>query len=373
MKAINTLVEKPLYCYETCGLFIESDIPFSIAQSPPRSTPDIRFTMKSSAGSTMPKKIWLPILENENDFTEKETCENSTPLQGTLKGEREQFYPERAFVGQIKNGAGYPSIAVYRIEPGYLLDCHNTARRVVFVIDRDTRWIDCYAHAGAGQEDIELWLFGLVMSFVLQSRGIFTLHAAAVNYDGEAIAFLGSNRYGKSTLAFYFAQRGHPVITDDVLPIMKRNDQLLAHPGSPSMNLWSQTLEQLAPAHVAISKCGAPVNKRRYAIERLKLLQCCSAVLLQKIYFLQPKEPDGGDPVRIDPVGGAQAMIDLLAYTRANSMIELSAQERLLKTYSRLLSQASIRRLTYARGFEHLPKIYEAIQQDKVRGSSGGF
>jgi len=328
MEIVNPIMDKQQYWYETCGVSIQSDTPFSIAQSPFRGAPDIRFTLKTMAGGT----------------------------EGT--------YVERAFLGQIQNGAGHPSIAVYRIEKGYILDCHNPARRVEFVIARDASWIDCYAHVGAGQGDIEVWLFGLVMSFILQNRGIFTLHASAIDYGGKAIAFLGSNRYGKSTLAFYFAQKGHPLITDDVLPIIETSGCLLAYPGSPSVNLWSQTLDQLAPTHPPISTAGAPMGKHRYAIESLNLLQCSSGVPLHRIYFLQLKNPNGADSVQIDPVPGAQAVIDLLIQTRANTMIGVPAQQKLLKIYSRLLSQALIRRLTYARGFEYLPQIYEAILQD---------
>jgi hypothetical protein len=317
--------------------------------------------MKSSAGGTIPKKIWLPILENGNDFTGKETFEDSTALPGILKGEkeREQLYPERVFLGQIKNGAGYPSIAVYRIEPGYLLDCHNTVHRVEFVIDRDTRWIHCNAHNGAGQEDIELWLFGLVMSFVLQSRGIFTLHGAAVNYGGKAIAFLGSNGYGKSTLALYLAKNGHPVITDDVLPIIETPSSLVAHPGWPSMNLWSQTLDYFEPKGSAVVK-----GKRRYGIDLLNVSHCRTGVPLHRVYLLQPKNPDGEAVVQIASVIGAQAVVDLLSYTRANTMIEIAAQKKLLATYSRLISQASVRRLTVTRGLQYLPDVYRAISED---------
>jgi len=330
MEIVIPLMDKQQYWYETCGISIQSDTPFSIAQSPFRGTSDIRFTLKTTAGST----------------------------EGT--------YVERAFLGQIKNGAGHPSIAVYRIEKGYILDCHNTARRVEFVIARDASWIDCYAHVGAGQGDIEVWLFGLVMSFILQNRGIFTLHASAIDCGGQAIAFLGSNGYGKSTLAFFFANHGHALITDDVLPIVEKHNMLLARPGFPSVNLWRRTMDQIGSARQLLSVTDTGGGKHRYAIDDLKLARCASEIPLQRIYFLQPMNPDDAEAIRIDTVPSAQAMIDLLAYTRANSMIHLSAQKNLLRIYSRLLSQASIRRLSYPIGFEHLPRIYQAIMGDSL-------
>jgi hypothetical protein len=316
------------YQYEVCGLRIESDISFSLPKTDQRVIPDIRFRLQGLGQSAA------------------------------------SIYPDRVPLGQIKNGAGYPSIAVYQVDGALLLDCHNTQRRVEFVMPRDGRWIDCYAHNETTVEDIELWLFGLVMSFILQSRGVFTLHAAAVNFRGKAVAFLGSNGYGKSTLAFFFAQKGHSLITDDVLPIVEENNRLFALPGSPSMNLWSQTLDHVGWPDHSSSKPGGAAGKHRYGIDKLGFSRNESAVPLEKIYFLQPTIPDDAQSVRIDSVTAAQAMVDLLGYTRANSMIEISAQKNLLRMYSRLLSQASLRRLTYPRGFEHLDKIYHAILQD---------
>jgi len=316
------------YQYEVCGLCVESDIPFSLPQPAQRAIPDIRFSLKALGHSTA------------------------------------TIYPDRRLVGQIKNGAGHPSIAVYEVDRGLVLDCHNTQRRVEFVMPRDGRWIDCYAQSETTVEDIELWLFGLVMSFILQSRGVFTLHAAAVNCRGIAVAFLGSNGYGKSTLAFFFAKKGHSLITDDVLPIVEENNRLFALPGSPSMNLWSQTLDHVGWPDHSSSKPGGAAGKHRYGIDKLGFSRNESAVPLENIYFLQPTIPDDAQPVRIDSVTAAQAMVDLLGYTRANSMIEISAQKNLLRMYSRLLSRASLRRLTYPRGFEHLDEIYRAILQD---------
>ena len=316
------------YQYEVCGLCIESDIPFSLPQATQRVVPDIRFSLKALGHSA------------------------------------DTIYPNRSPIGEIKNGAGYPSITVCQLDQGLLLDCHNTQRRVEFVMPRDGRWIDCYAHSETTVEDIELWLFGLVVSFILQSRGIFSLHAAAVNFSGKAVAFLGTNGCGKSTLAYFLVRKGHALITDDVLPVVDKDGRVFAVPGSPSMNLWSRTLDHVGRPDLSSWKPGDAAGKHRYGIDKLGFYRNESAVPLRNIYFLQPTIPDDGQSVRIDAVTAAQAMVDLLAYTRANSMIEISGQKNLLRTYSLLISQASLRRLTYPRGFEYLDKIYQTILQD---------
>ena len=53
----------------------------------------------------------------------------------------------------------------------------------------------------------------------LKRRGLFFIHAAAVEISGSAAAFIGENETGKSTLARYLAARGNPLLSDDLLPV----------------------------------------------------------------------------------------------------------------------------------------------------------
>ncbi len=56
--------------------------------------------------------------------------------------------------------------------------------------------------------------------------------------------------------------------------------------------------------------------------------------------------------------------MDLLAFTRSNSTIDLAQQKTLLKTYTRLLSQVPVGALFYPRGFEYLSEVVQTVLQD---------
>ena len=99
------------------------------------------------------------------------------------------LFPARTFIGNIRNGAGHPSITVSQVEQGQLLECKNGAKDAAFFLSHDRRTIECYPEEGMSRQDIECWLFGLVLAFVLQVRGIFSLHASAVALNGGAISF----------------------------------------------------------------------------------------------------------------------------------------------------------------------------------------
>lgn len=272
----------------------------------------------------------------------------------------DDLLPNKIKLGNIKNGAGQPSITVYRADHLYLLDCHNTQHRIQFVMSRDEGWIDCYRQNGTTKAELEVWLFGLVLAFLLQDRGVFSLHAAAVACRGRALAFIGHNGYGKSTLASFFLQKGHSLITDDILPLVEKDNSLIAMPVCPAMNLWSQTLAQLKKPRPIAPNDQSNISKRRYSLKNLKLQFAKSEAPLGAIYFLRPTI-EAGHPVRITPIPKARSLIELLSNTRANSMIEGSKQKQLLKTYADLVSRIPVCQLEYTRGFDLLPKLYDEI------------
>lgn len=335
MKPANRLVrsEETVYEYEICGLKLISNVPFVLPKAPvsDNRSADLRFTLKSSAIAT------------------------------------EEIFPARLLLGTIKNGAGQPSITVYRADRLFLLDCHNTQKKVRFVMSRDDGWIDCYPQGGATNYDIEVWLFGLVLAFFLQNRGIFSLHAAAVNCQGRAIAFLGNNGYGKSTLAYFFLHKGHSLITDDILPLVERDGSLVAMPVCPAMNLSSQTLALIRERQPSTSNNQIQITKRRYALKDLRLRFSKSEIPLGAIYFLRPINGNGTNSVKISPIPKVQSLIELLSNTRANTMIEVSNQMNLLKTYTSLVSKVPICQLEYSRGFDLLPAVYDEILNHNFR------
>jgi hypothetical protein len=311
--------------YRFAGLSVESNTRFSIPTQPwlVDRAPDVKFNLKPARAGAL------------------------------------ECFHQRLPVTFIKNGGGHPSIAVYQFEKLFLLECDTPRAKVKFVMPRDGQWIDCYTGEETTEEEIQVWLFGLVMAFLLQARGIFTLHAAAISYRGQAIAFLGPNGYGKSTLAYFFVRNGHALITDDVLPLVNNHGRLFAAPGCPSMNLWEQTLYQLRAMD---SNLSSNQRKHRYSVDTLEIDFCKSPVPLQRIYLLHPKTGPGKP--EIVELSKSNALIELFAFTRASSTIDIADQQVLLKTYSSLLLKVPVRKLLYPWGFKHLPDIYQSVLQD---------
>ena len=90
---------------------------------------------------------------------------------------------------------------------------------------------------------MEIRLLGPVFSFWLELQGIPVLHASAVLVEGQAVAFLSSNYGGKTSLAATLMQAGHPLLTDDFLPVERGDGLYLGRPGYPTMRMWPEEAE----------------------------------------------------------------------------------------------------------------------------------
>lgn len=99
---------------------------------------------------------------------------------------------------------------------------------------------------GAEPDMVRLLLTGSALTALLQQRNMVTLHASAVLIDGHAVGFYGKSGAGKSTTAAVLAQRGFPLIADDVLGLQVGEDKYVsAVPSFPKIGLWRNATEAL--------------------------------------------------------------------------------------------------------------------------------
>src|SRR5204863_102769 len=93
---------------------------------------------------------------------------------------------------------------------------------------------------GASAESFQVYLLGQALSFALVKQGLEPLHATVVVVDGQGVAFLGDNGYGKSSLAACFLEGGYRLLTDDLLLLKASGGDVLAYPGPPRIKLFPE-------------------------------------------------------------------------------------------------------------------------------------
>lgn len=85
-----------------------------------------------------------------------------------------------------------------------------------------------------------------VLSSISVMRGYEALHASAVNSPWGAVAVAAPTGTGKTTLALELIRRGWPLLTDDVLPLEASAEGVVAHAGTPHMNVAVDSWGELA-------------------------------------------------------------------------------------------------------------------------------
>ena len=86
-----------------------------------------------------------------------------------------------------------------------------------FLVAADGHRITCRPAEESSDESFQAYMLGQALSFALVKQGFEPLHATVVVVDDQAVAFLGGNAFGKSSLAACFLEAGYRLLTDDLL------------------------------------------------------------------------------------------------------------------------------------------------------------
>jgi hypothetical protein len=158
----------------------------------------------------------------------------------------------------------------------------------------------------ADPNNVRLFLLGSAFGILIHQRGLFPLHANAVEIGQEAVAFTGESGAGKSTLAAWFHDCGSRIVADDVCVIsVEKNHTPLALPGLPRFRLWREALERSgrdARDHPRsfigddgfdkydVAAAPAGVVKRPLPLRAVYLLERGSSFAIEKIHGVAAAE-----------------------------------------------------------------------------------
>ena len=324
-------------------------------------------------------------------------------------------------VRQAPVAGAWPSVPPHcRVPHLHRLPCWDLLRfrrGTDFYVGADR--IACHVIDPASARLMELRLLGTVLAFWLERSGVPVLHASAVDVGGRAVAFLSSKRGGKSALAASFIQAGAALLSDDMLPLdpparmpdsaprlnagsparstlcassgsavgpaepvppgegergtaasTTQEARPLARSGYPQMRLWPREAHLFAGRDEDLPRVFAGYAKRRVAIGPAGFgTFCAERRPLAGIYIPERRPP--GEPdlrVRIEPVPLGEAVFLLLRYSFIPALAAaLGLHADRLAFFSRVVQQVPVCRLSYPSGFQHLPRVREALLGDLGR------
>jgi hypothetical protein len=98
---------------------------------------------------------------------------------------------------------------------------------------------------GAHESDVPIFILGSVFGILLHQRERVVLHASAVRVNDKAVLFCGSSGAGKSTIAAALAQRGYPLVIDDVCAVSFASGKPTVYSDGRQLKLWEHAISRL--------------------------------------------------------------------------------------------------------------------------------
>jgi hypothetical protein len=88
-------------------------------------------------------------------------------------------------------------------------------------------------------------LFTLCLTEMLRARGLYFLHAGAVEANGRCLLIVGTSGVGKSTMTTALARLGLPLLSDDTVFLDAIGDELLIQPWPDELDLSTRSVAML--------------------------------------------------------------------------------------------------------------------------------
>jgi hypothetical protein len=235
-----------------------------------------------------------------------------------------------------------------------------------FVVDRLGTQIWATWPEDLTVEDTATYLLGPILGFVLRLRGTVCLHASAIAVDDRVVVLVGAAGAGKSTTAAAFAQRGYPVLSDDVVPLMPQGDTFMVQSAYPRIRLWDNSvsalygdataLPRIVPTHPTWDKRYLDLNEPGYQFQSAPLP-------LAAIYYLNERGSDPALP-QIEPMTNQERLITLVTNTYTNYLLDKSLRSQEFTILSHLVSQIPMSAITPDLNIAKLPQLLDLILAD---------
>lgn len=285
------------------------------------------------------------------------TLASTLPLPGLFPSEgRVDVYVD---VDQIE------SVASHEHSPILCVDVSPNRVRLTWggvgdLLIEDGQRITVVPGPGADADALRLFILGAGLGVLLHQRGLLVFHASGVVINDRVVGFIGAKGWGKSTTAATLHQRGHALVSDELL-VARFDDQGQPRviPGSPQIKLWADAL---------ISTGGDPDStvRVRSGIDKFNVNAVSIApneLPFHGLYLL-----DGGGELSIQPMSSSEAFFGvvphLYVYRFGTSFLQATGMVRAFQQLNQLLKKITVKRLLRQRDLRQLPNIAQWVEQD---------
>ncbi|MCG2590289.1 hypothetical protein [Rhodohalobacter sulfatireducens] len=192
----------------------------------------------------------------------------------------------------------------------------------------------------ADEASLELYMNGSIYGAILHQRQILPLHGSSFIFNHSGVMFCGDSGAGKSSLTTSFCLNGAGFLTDDVTPILFKEEKPHIWPKSGKIKLWDDSLQQLSREKQDLTKIRPEDEKYYLEIESNRE----EAYPLHTILILQVTEDDEVSFEKVQKVE-AFSYLHQEIYRREYLFAMPDAESDYLKKISAICNEISIFRV----------------------------
>jgi hypothetical protein len=265
---------------------------------------------------------------------------------------------------------GTPWLSLAKQGSYYRLHFHKLAD---YLFWPQTQTICCHPEPMTPLGTIRHLLLNQVFPFVLSHQGLYILHASAVKIADGGVAFIGKSGWGKSTLAAYFRQQSHTVLTDDGLLVDTKEMPFSIIPSYSGSRLWEDSLNFLfASTKLNVRQDVHYTNKTLINPgQDTHVSSSSNSVPLQRFYVLSaPEDNQQNQAIALTLLSPRAAMAALLGSTFRLDITDHARLKAEFNWLSQLSSSVPFYSLSYPRSFSYLSAVRSAIMNSLTLGNS---
>jgi hypothetical protein len=215
---------------------------------------------------------------------------------------------------------------------------------------------------GVDERILRLVVLGPGLGALLYQRGWLTLHASSVDVEGEAIAFVGEQGEGKSTMAAAMCAKGHRLLADDITAVQATGtDGPCVYPGYPQLKLWPDAVRSLGEDPDTLPQLVPIMQKRGRRVIKAFAAEPLS---LRRIYVL-----DGGDVPEIRALKPQEALVELLRHTYGRDLFRAVETGSHFLRCTSVVNKVPVNGLRRPYSLSRLSDLVQLVEEDLGYGT----
>lgn len=209
---------------------------------------------------------------------------------------------------------------------------------------------------GLDEGYLRIIILGPALTIVLHQRKNLIIHGSAVNINGNAVAFLGTNGRGKSTTLFALYKSGYPLVTDDILSV-ECNDNCAptVDPSYPRLKLRQDTMNFMQEDLDLTPKTHIYSEKYSYYVENFSNRK----LFLNKIYVVEK-----GPECKLETLAPRESLMELIKSSYCYEIFSKDEITENLMSCSMVVDNTEIKLLKISHSFKELPNLIKIIEED---------